>query len=90
MDEAEKRVLQDSKRYADEKHFSLNKDEKILKAVISGLAKNKEEKGKPYCPCRALTGDKEEDLKNVCPCAFHLEEIERDGHCKCRLFFRKN
>ena len=90
MDETEERILQDSKRYADEKRFSLNPDEKILKAVISGLARNTKEKGKPYCPCRALTGNKEEDLKNVCPCAYHLEEIERDGHCKCRLFFKEN
>lgn len=89
MQETEEKVLQDSKQYAESKGFSLNEDEKILKAVISALAKNTEEKGRPYCPCRPLEGNEEEDNKKVCPCAWHLKEIEEDGHCKCRLFYAK-
>lgn len=89
LNEVEQKILKNSKTYAESKGFALNPDEGILSAVIKALAKNQEEKGKPYCPCRALTGSEEEDAKNVCPCAFHLEEIEKDGHCKCRLFFKK-
>ena len=84
----EETVLERSKAYAKRKGFSLNPDKKVLAAVIAALAKNEKEKGKPYCPCRALTG-REEDRKNVCPCAFHLKEIEEDGHCRCQLFFGK-
>lgn len=89
MDELEQEILKSSKSYAESKGFKLNPDEKMLGLVIKGLASNKKEKGEFYCPCRAITGNREEDLKNVCPCAFHLEEIEKDGHCKCRLFYRK-
>ena len=86
---AEEEMLASSKKYADSKGFVLNPDTKMLSAVIKSLARNLEEKGKPYCPCRALTGNKEEDGKAVCPCAFHLDEIRQDGHCKCRLFWKK-
>jgi len=81
--------MKNSLDYAKSKGFALNPDKKVLTLVIAGLAKNEKDKGKPYCPCRALTGNPEEDSKNVCPCAFHLDEIERDGHCKCSLFFKK-
>jgi len=83
----DEKILQQSKEYAESKGFSLNNNERVLKAVISGLARNQAEKGKPFCPCRANTGNEKEDAKNVCPCAFHLDEIKQDGHCKCLLFF---
>jgi len=89
LDESEEQILKQSKDYAESKGFALNTNKKILGMVIAALAKNKKEKGQAYCPCRALTGKKEEDKKNVCPCAFHLDEIKQDGHCKCRLFFKK-
>ena len=89
MEEAGEKVLKQSQTYAEEKGFALNPDEKMLGIVIQSLAKNLKEKGKAYCPCRALTGNEAEDSKNVCPCAFHLQEIEEEGHCRCRLFFRK-
>jgi len=85
----EQEIMENSRKYAESRGFALNQDEKILSAVIKALARNQEEKGKPYCPCRALTGNKEEDDKSVCPCTYHLEEIATDGHCKCKLFFGK-
>lgn len=85
----EKKILESSKKYAEKNGFRLNPDKKILNAVISALAKNREKHGFAYCPCRALTGNREEDKKNICPCAFHIEEIKRDGHCKCKLFLGK-
>jgi ferredoxin-thioredoxin reductase catalytic subunit len=87
---AEKKgFLETSRQYAEENGFALNPDEKILGLVIAALEKNIREKGKPYCPCRPLVGNREEDDKKVCPCAWHLAEIEQDGHCKCRLFFSR-
>ena len=88
MDELEQSLLKQSKEYTKSKGFGLNKNETVLNAVIAGLARNAGEKGKPYCPCRVLTGNEEEDNKNVCPCVFHLDEIKQDGHCKCQLFFK--
>ncbi len=67
MTESKQEILASSKRYAEAKGFALNSDEKILNAVIAGLAKNARQHGKPYCPCRALSGNEEEDTKNVCP-----------------------
>jgi len=82
-------MLEQSREYADSKGFSLNPNEKQLSMVVSALDKIRAEKGKPFCPCRVLTGNALEDEKNVCPCAFHLEELKQDGHCKCRLFFQE-
>lgn len=89
MDSLEKKVLERSAKYAKIKGFALNSDEKVLGLVISALARNEMEKGFAYCPCRALTGNKKEDAKNICPCAFHLDELAKDGHCLCKLFFSK-
>ena len=89
MDKLEQEILDNSKSYAESKGFKLNPDEKILGLVIKGLARNQREKGKAHCPCRAITGNEEEDAKNICPCVFHLDELEKDGYCKCRLFYRK-
>jgi len=88
VNETEKKILEDSRKHAASLGLKLNSDEKILGAVIAGLAKNTETKGKAYCPCRPLEADKEKDDKKICPCYWHLEEIKKDGHCKCRLFFR--
>ena len=87
MDEVEEKILKSSIAYAESKGFSINPDQKMITAVISGLARNQKEKGQTYCPCRAVTGDKEEDKKIIYPCIYYLDEIKQDGYCKCRLFF---
>ncbi len=89
LDELEKNLLDQSREYAKRKGFVLNPNEQMLNAVIAGLAKNIKEKGKAFCPCRVNIGNEKEDAKNVCPCVFHTKEIEKDGYCKCRLFFKK-
>jgi len=89
LDEIEEKNLKKSIAYAKSKGFSINPDQKMLKQIISGLARNEKEKGKAYCPCRAITGNEEEDKKIICPCIYHLDEIKQDGYCKCRLFFEE-
>lgn len=89
MNEKEEEILERSRKYAESRGFVLCPDEKVLGVIISGLARREKEEGKPYCPCRVNTGDEEHDIKNVCPCAYHEGEIVQDGHCKCRLFYRK-
>jgi ferredoxin-thioredoxin reductase catalytic subunit len=78
-----------AKVYAKEKGFVLNVDEKQLDAVLRGLARNKERFGEAYCPCRLRSGDPEKDRIIICPCVYHEEEIEEQGVCHCRLFFKK-
>ncbi len=74
--------------YAKKNGFKLNPDEKTVERVIDGLLRNKEKYGEEYCPCRRVSGDKEEDTKKICPCFWHKDEIEKDGHCFCQLYFK--
>ena len=86
MIEKERKIAE---TYAKSKGFKLNPNKKDLNLILTGLEKNREKHGVPYCPCRPLVGDKKEDAKKICPCFWHLDEIKRDGHCLCRLFWKK-
>jgi ferredoxin-thioredoxin reductase catalytic subunit len=83
------KILEASKKYAGIAGFRLQPDEKMLDAILSGLAANEKRYGYRFCPCRAVTGDMREDRKIICPCTYHRSEIANDGHCKCTLFLRK-
>ena len=87
MDEI-KKIIQDSKEYADSRGLKLNPDNKALERIARGLSENEKKYGARYCPCRRVTGNKEEDKKNICPCVYHLDEVEKFGHCLCGLFFK--
>jgi ferredoxin-thioredoxin reductase catalytic chain len=78
-----------AKHYAKEKGYVLNTDERQLLAVLRGLVRNKERFGEAYCPCRLRSGDPEKDKIIICPCIYHEKEIEEQGMCHCRLFFKK-
>ncbi len=84
----EKLLLIEYHNYAEEKGFFLNPDKKITDNIIKGLVKKEKELGQRFCPCRRVTGEEEEDKKIICPCAYHLKEIEENGHCLCRLFVK--
>ncbi len=85
MIEKEKKIAE---TYAKLKGFKLNPNKEELDMVLKGLAKNREKHKVPYCPCRPIVNDKKEDAKKICPCFWHLKEIEKDGHCLCKLFFK--
>ncbi len=74
--------------YAYGKNFHLNDDAGMANAVVKALVKSKAKFGHEYCPCRRPSGNVAKDREIVCPCAFHLEELERDGHCHCYLFVK--
>lgn len=82
IDELEKEYA----KYAKANGFQLNPDKNVARRVINGLLENKKKHGEMYCPCRRVTGDTKEDLKKICPCFWHKDEIEKDGHCLCRLY----
>jgi ferredoxin-thioredoxin reductase catalytic chain len=79
-----------AEQYAREHDLALNPDERVQKAVLRGLARNRLRYGSGYCPCRIRKGVPEEDAKIACPCVYHLGEIEAEGRCHCNLFVRKD
>ena len=81
-----KELRADAEAHAKKEGIELNPNEKVVGTVIKGLLKNKEMHGKPYCPCRVVTGDEAKDEEIICPCVFYKKEIELQGHCLCKLF----
>lgn len=81
-----KKLREKLESYAKENNFKLNPEQKIVRTTLSGLLKNKREKGEIYCPCRITTRNKEKDKSIICPCVFHKQEIQETGHCQCNLF----
>jgi ferredoxin-thioredoxin reductase catalytic subunit len=90
QEELEEEILKWAEEYARKNGWTLNPDDKQLKTVIRGLARNTVRFGEQYCPCRIRSGDPEEDRKIVCPCIYHRDEVEKDGQCHCHLYFREN
>ena len=82
-------IIERYDNYAKSSGFRLNPDKKAVERVVVGLLANEKKYGKKYCPCRRVTGDQAEDAKKICPCAWHKDEIKKDGHCLCNLYFSK-
>ncbi len=83
------KLIKSCQQYAQENELKLNPDKEIVKRLATGLLANKRKYGARYCPCRRVTESLKEDKGKICPCQWHMEEIERDGYCLCRLFFKK-
>ncbi|MBU2567595.1 MAG: ferredoxin:thioredoxin reductase [Elusimicrobia bacterium] len=88
LKQAKERIRRVIEKYCSVTGYKLNPDAEIVETVLEGLARNKIKYGRYYCPCRIVTGKPAEDQPKACPCRWHKEEIERDGHCHCNLFFR--
>lgn len=84
--EALERVSRTAERLAEKSGFLLQPDPAQRRYVLEGLARNLLEHGRPYCPCREVTGDPARDRLNVCPCRTHRKEVERLGQCECGLY----
>lgn len=83
--EARERVEQMVRRYASRGRYCLNPDAVTVEHVVAGLTRNLLRHGRPYCPCRELSGEPERDRPNICPCPQHRADIARDGVCECGL-----
>jgi ferredoxin-thioredoxin reductase catalytic chain len=61
-------------------------DQRVTEAVITGLAANLEEVGRPLCPCNFYPDKKRELVENgrrwVCAC----DEMKQWKYCHCLLF----
>lgn len=88
MEDKVDKIIEGYERYAKQSGIKLNPDKNIVRAICMGLLANEQKHGARYCPCRMLTGKKEEDKKIICPCVYHKDEIEKMGHCHCRLFVK--
>jgi ferredoxin-thioredoxin reductase catalytic subunit len=76
-------------KYLEGKDFHFNADADMVNGILGAMLKRREKFGHDYCPCRRPSGDAEKDKEIICPCAFHLEELEKDGHCHCYLFVKE-
>lgn len=82
------RTLETAEKIAKIKGWKVNPDKKLAQEIIDGLNKNKELKGKYYCPCKVAIGDPEIDKAIICPCKDSPMEVARDGRCHCGLFVK--
>lgn len=68
--------------------LALNHDKERVEKVVGLMTENYVDEGKYFCPCKQSDPlDPEKDV--VCPCPEWQSEIAADGHCFCRLFYRK-
>ncbi len=77
-----------TENYAKKSGTVLNPDLEARESVLNGLAKHKEELGKPLCPCNFYP-DKQEEVKRrkwICPC----DEMQIFKYCHCLLFTTEN
>jgi ferredoxin-thioredoxin reductase catalytic subunit len=75
-------------RIAQEHSYVLNPDQKRLRKVIGIMTMNKTEFGKYYCPCKQNHPlDLQKDV--LCPCPELADEVTKDNHCFCRLFYKR-
>ena len=78
--------LDNSRKIAERFGYELNPDQSQLNQLIQHLTDNKANYGKYYCPCKqSYPVNPEKDP--VCPCPDFREEIEKQGHCECHLFY---
>ena len=81
-------IIKSYQAYAEKNGFKLNPDRESVERLIKGMLENEKKYGAKYCPCRRITGNSEDDKPKICPCQWHREEIEKDGHCFCGLFYK--
>jgi ferredoxin-thioredoxin reductase catalytic subunit len=83
------RNLDRIEKIAESQEVILNPDDQRLKKVVGLMTMNFNEFGKYYCPCKQSHPlDPDKDL--LCPCSELKDEVTKDGHCFCKLFYRKS
>ncbi len=82
-------ILSEMSDLASRKGYVLNPDEERINKVIGLMTENFILAGKYFCPCKQ-THPLDPSTDVVCPCPPWEEEIEKDGHCFCRLFYKSS
>lgn len=70
--------------YCKKSGTTVHPDPEITDAVVVGLAKNKDDLGKPLCPCRFYPDKKEEVTHRTWICA--CDDMQIYKYCHCLLF----
>jgi ferredoxin-thioredoxin reductase catalytic subunit len=84
---ADKANIERARLVGEKLGYVLNPDMERTLKVSNLLARNFAEHGRYYCPCKQSHPlDPAKDV--LCPCPTVREEVARDGHCFCRLFYR--
>ncbi len=68
--------------------LALNPDGERLDKVVGLMTENLVATGRRYCPCKQ-SHPVDQEADKVCPCPEWKDEIDSEGNCFCRLFFRK-
>ena len=74
-------------RIANEKNLVFNPDPARLQKVIGLMTENFEAVGEYICPCKQTNKPPVRGQDILCPCPDMMDEIAKDGHCHCRLFY---
>lgn len=69
------------------KGYVLNPNKHWVAEILALMTNNHREYGKYICPCKQqFPPDPDSDV--LCPCPTLEQEVEEDGFCHCRLFFK--
>lgn len=74
--------------YAKLNGYKMNPDARRVDMVIRGLLGREHRYGMHYCPSRSLIGDPSFDALISCPCVFMQDDVDYNGSCFCKMFFR--
>ncbi|UCG30697.1 MAG: ferredoxin:thioredoxin reductase [candidate division WOR-3 bacterium] len=74
-------------KMAQDNGYVLNPDVERLRKVIGLMTMNKMEFGNYYCPCKHIHPLNPRS-DTLCPCPEMNDEIHKDGHCFCKLFYK--
>jgi len=67
--------------------YTLNPDKERVAKVVGLMTENFVASGKMFCPCKQSHPlDPTKDV--TCPCPEWKADIEGEGHCFCRLFYK--
>lgn len=86
-DDAYKENYKRLEKIAKEKGHTFNPDKERVNKVIGLMTNNFKEFGKYYCPCKQQH-PLDPDVDPLCPCLQIDDEVIKDGHCFCRLFYK--
>ena len=76
------------RRMAESNGYTLNPDHERVEKVVGLMTENLVADGQRICPCKQTHPlDRDKDI--TCPCPTWKTEIEKDGHCFCRLFYKQ-
>ena len=73
--------------FAKKHGLTLNPDEARVDKIVTLMTENYKATGEYICPCKQTTRPPVAGVDTLCPCPEVLDEIEKDGHCHCRVFY---